>query len=96
MNGHANLAKMKADREKIQAETATIRAETKAMRDKRMETRWDDRKESTACQDAMEGTIKKMEPHSEEKEAIVERQEISNEMVAVHSLKACRSYRAAS
>jgi hypothetical protein len=32
-----------------------------------------------------------MERNSEEKEAIVERQEISNEEVAVHRLSACRS-----
>jgi hypothetical protein len=36
----------------------------------------------------MEGSIKKMEPNSGEKEAVVERQEISNEEVAIHSLRA--------
>jgi hypothetical protein len=37
-------AKMKADRGKIQAEMEAIQAETRAMRDKRMETRRDNRK----------------------------------------------------
>jgi hypothetical protein len=53
----------------------------------------EDRNETTACHDAMEGSIKKMEPNSGEKEAVVERQEISNEEVVIHSLKACRSDR---
>jgi hypothetical protein len=34
----------------------------------------------------MEASIKKMGPNSGEKEAVVERQEISNEEVAIHSL----------
>jgi hypothetical protein len=37
----------------------------------------------------------KMEPNVGEKEAVVERQENSNEEVAIHSLKACRSETAA-
>jgi hypothetical protein len=56
----------------------------------------DDRKETTACQDAMEGSLKKIESHSGEKEAIVERQKISNEEVSVHSLRACQRETAAS
>jgi hypothetical protein len=43
-----------------------------------------DRKETTACQDAMEANLDKMEPNSGEKEAIVEQQEIPNEEVAIH------------
>jgi hypothetical protein len=78
-NRKADLEEMKADREKIQAEM-------KAMYDKRMETRRDDRKESTACQDAVEGSIK----------AVVEWQKIPNEEVAVHSLRAYRSKAVAS
>jgi hypothetical protein len=44
----------------------------------------------------MEGSIKKMEPNSGEKEAVVEQQEISKEEVASHSLRACQSKTAAS
>jgi hypothetical protein len=36
-----------------------------------------------------------MEPNPEEKEAVVERQEIPNEEVAIHSLRACRNERTA-
>jgi hypothetical protein len=43
----------------------------------------DDRKESMACQDAMEANPEKMEPNREEKEAIVEQQEVSKEDAAV-------------
>jgi hypothetical protein len=44
----------------------------------------------------MEASIKEMKPNSGEKETVVERQEISNEEVAIHSLRACRSETAAS
>jgi hypothetical protein len=37
-----------------------------------------------------------MEPNSGEKEAVVERQEIPNEEVAIHSLRTCRSETVAS
>jgi hypothetical protein len=56
----------------------------------------DDRKETTACHDEMAASIKKMESNSGEKEAVVERQENSNEEFAIHSLRACRSNTAAS
>jgi hypothetical protein len=52
-------------------------------------------KETTACHDEMEASIKKMEPNPGEKETAVERQEFSNE-VAVHSRRTCRSETAAS
>jgi hypothetical protein len=54
-----------------------------------------DRKETTACQDAMETNLEKMEPNPGEKEAVVERQEIHNEEVAIHSLRAYRNGRTA-
>jgi hypothetical protein len=47
-------------------------------------SRRDDREVTMSCQE-------KMEPNSEEKEAVVERQNISKEEVAIHSLRACRS-----
>jgi hypothetical protein len=52
-------------------------------------------KETTTCHDEMEASIKKMEPNSGEKEAVVGRQKIPNEEVAVHSLRACGSETAA-
>jgi hypothetical protein len=55
-----------------------------------------DRKETTACQYAMETSLKKIEPNSEEKETVVEQHDIPNEEVAVHSLRTCRSETAAS
>jgi hypothetical protein len=67
------------------------------MLEKRMEANMkDNREETTACQDAMEASIKKMEPNSGEKEVVVERQEISYEEVVIHSLRTCRSETAAS
>jgi hypothetical protein len=50
----------------------------------------------TACQYAMETTLKKTEPNSGEKETIVEQHNIPNEVVEVHPLKECRSERTAS
>jgi hypothetical protein len=58
--------------------------------------RKNDRKETMAYHNEMQASIKKMEPNSGENEAVVERQEISKEEVAIHSLKACRSETAAS
>jgi hypothetical protein len=46
-----------------------------------------DRKETTACQDAMEANLEKIEPNLGEQEAAVERQEIPNEEIAIHSLE---------
>jgi hypothetical protein len=46
-----------------------------------------DRKETTACQYAMETSLKNMESNPEEKETVVERHEIPNEEVAVQSQK---------
>jgi hypothetical protein len=93
--------KMRAETEAIRAETETIRARTKATRDKRMEANRDaciediknDGKETTACQDAMEGNREKIEPNPGEKEAVVEGQEICNEEVAINSLWACQNER---
>jgi hypothetical protein len=104
-NQEQMLAKMtaweaedKARREK-EAETGAIRIRTKAMRDKRMKASRDacfadiknNRKETTACQNAMEANLEKVEPNPGEKEAAVERQETSNEEVAIHPLTACRN-----
>jgi hypothetical protein len=41
--------------------------------------RKNDRKETTACHNEMEASIKKIEPNSREKEATVNRQKIHNE-----------------
>jgi hypothetical protein len=57
------------------------------MGDKRMKANIDaciaDRKERTACQDAMEANLVKMEPNPGEKEAAVERQETPQVKVKV-------------
>jgi hypothetical protein len=49
------------------------------------------RKDWTACQEAMEVNPGKMQPNQGEKGAVVERQEIPNEEVAIHSPRACRN-----
>jgi hypothetical protein len=43
------------------------------------------RKETTACHDKTEASIKKMEPNPGKKETVLEKQEIPKEEVAVHS-----------
>jgi hypothetical protein len=55
----------------------------------------DGRKEQTACQEDRETNPEKMDLNSGEQAAVVERQEIPNEEVAVHSMRACRSQRTA-
>jgi hypothetical protein len=71
---------------KLHAETKAIQARTKAMRDKRIEANMkDDRKATTACQDAMEASLRNIEPNTEEKETVLARHEIPKEEVAVHS-----------
>jgi hypothetical protein len=74
----------KAWLEWMHTKTKAIRAETKAMQDKRMEANMNDgRKESMACQVAMEA-------NPEEKEAVVERQDISNEVATVMPVRGLR------
>jgi hypothetical protein len=55
-----------------------------------------DRKETTACQEVTRSNPETIESNTEEKETILEQQEIPNEEVTVHSLKECRSEKAAS
>jgi hypothetical protein len=55
----------------------------------------DSPKDRTAYQEATEANPEKMEPNQGEKEAVVERQEIPNEEVAIHSLRASRNERTA-
>jgi hypothetical protein len=47
------------------------RVKTKAMREKRMEANMNDRNETKGCQDAVEASLKKMEPFSGERGTIV-------------------------
>jgi hypothetical protein len=56
----------------------------------------DARKKTTVCQEVTGANPEKIEPNIGDKEAIVERQEISNEEVAIHSVRECRSETAAS
>jgi hypothetical protein len=51
----------------------------------------DARKKTTACQEVTGANPENMEPNPEEKEAVLERQEILKEEVAIQSLKACRN-----
>jgi hypothetical protein len=76
---------MKANREDLKSSQAEKRSIVNAW----MTDINDARKKTTACQ-------YEMEPNPGEKETAVERQEIPNEEVAVHSQRACRSETAAS
>jgi hypothetical protein len=49
-----------------------------------------DWKEMTACQDAVEANLEKLEQNLGAKGAVVERQKIPNEEDAIHSLRACQ------
>jgi enterochelin esterase-like enzyme len=55
----------------------------------------EDQKERTACQEVTKANPEKMEPTPGEKETIVQQQEIPNEEVAFHSLRACRNEKTA-
>jgi hypothetical protein len=93
-------ADRKADREVLKgimdANTkSTVRAFQEKM-DTCVANMKDDRKETTACHDEIVASIKKIEPNLGAKEAIAEWQKISNEEVAIHSLRACQSETAAS
>jgi hypothetical protein len=75
---------MDAKTKVIRAETKVIRAEPKAMQDKRMEANTnDDRKESTACQDAKEANPEKTVTDPEMMQSAEEHQEIPTEDAAV-------------
>jgi hypothetical protein len=50
----------------------------------------EDRKERTACQEAMEANPEKMEPNPGEQEATVEQQEVPIEEVTIHERMACQ------
>jgi hypothetical protein len=72
----------KANREELKGMINVIQEKVDAS----IANRKDDRKETTAWQDAMEASLKKNGAKFERKEAVVERQEIPNEVVAIHSL----------
>jgi hypothetical protein len=77
---YAKMAKADKQEEML----TDINAKTKARRDKRMEANSnDDRNEWTACQDVMEANPEKMESNLKEKEAVVQRQDIPIENVAM-------------
>jgi hypothetical protein len=77
---------MKAKTKANQAETKVILAAMKARREKRMEAHTNDnRNESTGCQNVMEANQEKMEPITEENEAILERQRVHKEDTEIHS-----------
>jgi uncharacterized protein (DUF885 family) len=92
-------ANTKSMQEDIKSGQAEMRSATGAIEEKMdawIANMKDDREETTACQYAIETSLKNMEPNSGEKEAVVERQKIPNEDVAIHFLGACRSETAAS
>jgi hypothetical protein len=87
---------LKAMQEKADAGQAEIIAAIEKKMDALITNIKNDREETTACHDEMEARINITEPNSGEEETAVEQQEIPNEKVAVHSLKECRSEKAAS
>jgi hypothetical protein len=83
---------MKATQKDTKSGQAEVRSIVRAIEEKMdawIANMKDDREETTAYQYAMQTSLKKMETSLGEKEAVVERQEISNEEVAIHSLRAC-------
>jgi hypothetical protein len=96
-NMYAKMAKADKQEEmltEINAKTKAILADTKARRDKRLEANTnDDRNESTACEDVTEDSPEKMEPNPQEKEAVVEREDVPNEDIAVIPVKGLKKRR---
>jgi hypothetical protein len=90
------LAEIRADRKAYQEKVDADRKAFKEKMDALIASIKFDRTETMACQYEMEVSIKKTEPNPEEKETAMEKQEIPNEEVTVHSLKECRSEKAAS
>jgi hypothetical protein len=84
-------ANTKAMQEKADADQVEIIAAIEKKMDALITNIKIDRKETTACQYAMETSLKKIEPNSEGKDAAVEQQEIPIEEVAGHSQRTCRS-----
>jgi hypothetical protein len=89
-NTRALREDMKTDRENLQE---TMNANTKAFKEK---TDALVANIKTACQYAMETSLKNMESNPEEKETVLEQHDIPNEVVEIHPLKECRSERTAS
>jgi hypothetical protein len=90
---------LKETREEIKSGKAETKSIVRAFHEKMdacVPNMKDDQKETMACHDELEARIKKMEPNPGEKKAVVERQEFSNDEVAVHSQRTCRSETAAS
>jgi hypothetical protein len=85
-----NLKEIREDIKSGQAEMRSIVEAIEEKMDAWIADIKNDGKETMACQDAMEATLKKVEQNPGEKEAVVEWwQEIPNEEVAIHSLRAC-------
>jgi hypothetical protein len=92
-------ANAKSIRQEIKCAQAKIRSTVNAFKEKMdasIANRKIDRKETTACQCAVETSLKTIKPNSGEEEAVVEQQEIPNEEAAFHSLRTCLSETAAS
>jgi hypothetical protein len=84
---------LKTMQENVDAMRQEINANTKAFKEK---TDALVANIKTACQYAMEPSLKNMESNPEEKETVLEQHDIPNEEVAIHPLKECRSERSAS
>jgi hypothetical protein len=84
-------ADRKAYREDLKSDQAKMIAAFKGKMDTWIANIKDARKKTNACQEVTGANPQKIEPNSGEKETVMDRQEIPNEEVAVHSLRTCRS-----
>jgi hypothetical protein len=82
---------MKDNREDLKSGQAKMIAAIKGKMDAMITNIKNARKEMTACQEVTVANSEKMEPNLEEKETVLERHEIPNEEVTVHSQEAMKT-----
>jgi hypothetical protein len=88
--------RMKTYQEDLKSDQAKMIVAFKKKTDAMIANIKDARKKTTACQEVTRANPEKIEPNSGEEETAVNRHEIPNEEIAVHSLRTCQSERAAS
>jgi hypothetical protein len=85
-----------ANKKFMRKDIKSSQAEMRSILDTWITDKRDARKKTTACQEVTGANPEKIEPNSGEEEALVKQQEIYNEEVPGHSLRACRKETAAS
>jgi hypothetical protein len=85
-----NIAKTDINRKEMRKEIKSGQAEMRSIFNTWIANMRDDRKVRTACQEAMEASLEKVEPNLGEKGGGSGTAGDSNEEAAIHFLRACR------